>query len=146
MRKYIDLGLVIDYSKDPEKLARLHGVIENNSNQRMLNYTYYLLATHPATVLDLESNGGIYYKPRWFHCGYFVNYTRKLVPPHPGEVSTRIDMDRKEIEFKVNSNYLWGLSSIFLFPSWEFQYTEFSLIENSHYVLSIYTLVSPFTF
>lgn len=105
MKKYADIDLVIDYSKNPEQLAQLHGVIEDNCNPNMLNYTFYLFANHPATNLNLEANGGIYYKPRWFYTSHFVNYTRNLVPPHPGEVSTRIDMDRKEIEFKVNNNY-----------------------------------------
>lgn len=86
------------------------------------------MATHPATNLNLEANGGIYYKTRWFYTSHFVNYTHNLVPPQPGEVSTKIDVDSKEIEFKVNNNYLLGLSSILLFLSWEFSVHTLNLI------------------
>lgn len=103
----MDASLNIDYSPNPEQLLKLRGLVENNSNNKMLNYTYNLKASHPATKLNLDMNGGVYYRPRWYYTSHFVVYIRSYLPLQSGEASARLDIDRNEIEFKVNTIFFY---------------------------------------
>lgn len=111
--KLIDLGLVVDYSTEANKLVNGRGVLENHSNNQLFNYTYSLVATHPQTSLDLNGRGVFVLHPRLLSTKHFVDYQRSYLPLQFGEAVVLVDVDNLEVEFKRNtateSTHLWGV-------------------------------------
>lgn len=99
--KYADVRLTVDYSLKEKHRVQLGAIVENNSQRGLLNYTYGLYATHPATNLNLDSKGGIFWLPRWYRTHHITYYKRSYLPMQHGEALAMVDANNNEIEFKV---------------------------------------------
>lgn len=112
-RVLADVKMSIDYSLDPEKMVKLSAYVANNANQSMpWNYTYRLWTDHRATNLNLNVQGGIFHRPRWYYSRNLVDYKRTYLPVQSGEGSVRLDLDQHELELKRKTlhelSYLWA--------------------------------------
>lgn len=103
--KYADVRLTVDYAPEEKHRVQLSGIVENNSNRGLRNYTYALLATHPATNLNLNSRGGIFWLPRWYRTHHITYYKRSYLPLQNAEALAMLDANNNEIEFKVRKQY-----------------------------------------
>lgn len=100
-RKLADLKITIDYSPNTEQLVLLSALLENHSENHVMNYTYNIKGSHPQTEVFLDMNGGIYWKPKYFISRHLTEYNRTNIP-QPSEALAKIDVDSNEIEFKVS--------------------------------------------
>lgn len=91
----------MDYSPDEKHKAQLGAFLENNSLRGIRNYTYGLYANHPATNLNLDSKGGIFWLPRWYKTHHLTYYKRSYLPMQNAEALAMVDINNNEIAFKV---------------------------------------------
>ncbi|KAL2717243.1 hypothetical protein V1478_012943 [Vespula squamosa] len=106
IRDLLNLALIVDYSINPDKLLEFFIMIKDESdlpNDR--KYMYSISGKHPKTELDLNIEG-------FFHKHKFVyvetenhgKYKRSFLPEEVGQLSGRVDVDRKEVVFHRENN------------------------------------------
>lgn len=99
--KYADVHLTVDYSLNVKHRVELGAVLQDNSQRGIRNYTYAIFANHPATNLNLNSRGGVYWLPRWYRTHHLTYYKRSYLPLQNAEALAMVDARNNEIEFKV---------------------------------------------
>ncbi|XP_046620371.1 uncharacterized protein LOC124305239 [Neodiprion virginianus] len=97
---FINVALVVDYSKNSEKLLVLRGKVRDESSWPAdRKYSYEIFGQHPITNLDLRVNGTLHK-----HMFVFVkvenhgSYKRSFFPVEKGQLYGYIDLSKYEIE------------------------------------------------
>ncbi|KAK2581438.1 hypothetical protein KPH14_005113 [Odynerus spinipes] len=106
IRDLLNVAFVVDYSINPDKLLELSMLIKDESDlPDDRKYVYSISGRHPKTQLDLNIEG-------FFHKHKYVyvetenhgKYKRSFLPEEVGQLSGRLDIDRKEVVFHRESN------------------------------------------
>ena len=118
-RDLLNTILVVDYSKDPEKLLVLSGVLRDESETPAnIKYSYSIVGKHPRTHLDLQVDGSFRKRGSvlWAtdHRGM---YKRSFSPQQTGQLHGRIDANNYEIDFHRESNELVKHIDVRYYPS-----------------------------
>ena len=98
--------VTVDYSKDPQRLVKLLGVIRNDSVNDVFNYMYLLRTSHPATQLMLNSQGRVIWRSRLFNSTSITDYRRTFYTQSM-DTTTEIDLEHNEIKLKVNMHLIY---------------------------------------
>lgn len=104
----LNASLVVDYSDNPDKLARLFTVINNETRESGdIHWSYVISGKHPQTHLDLDVHGFIKKNSSYFVLtDHRAKFRRSYLPEETGQLFTRIDPNNYQVEYHRESTDL----------------------------------------
>ncbi|XP_014226324.1 uncharacterized protein LOC106652091 isoform X2 [Trichogramma pretiosum] len=107
-RDLLNVGLVVDYSAQEDKLVQLQAVIRDESDlPTERKYSYRIRGEHPKTQLKLDMKGHARrYRSELAETYNDAKYKRSFLPEECGMLMGRVDLSRNEVEFRRESNDL----------------------------------------
>ncbi|XP_012252389.2 uncharacterized protein LOC105683963 [Athalia rosae] len=101
-KSLVKVGLVVDYSTEPEKLLVLSGRIRDESVWPLdRKYSYEIIGRHPNTRLDLRVQGSVHKHGLVYgKLSNFATYKRSFLPVEAGQLYASVDLSLYEIELR----------------------------------------------
>ncbi|XP_077295548.1 apolipoprotein lipid transfer particle [Arctopsyche grandis] len=123
-----NISAVLEYSDFENERLVFQSILKDNSNGPIRDYKFKVDCKHPATNLDLEFNGDLYLKYKYYYLNNYYKYKKSLFNEIVRHGKILLDLNNHKIQLEETRDEDWRN----FIGKWEAVYPEY----NIHFTLN----------